>query len=140
MIPIDQTIVGENGNCMSACLASILECDLSEVPNFIVGCNEHENPYIEFNRRINEYLRPLGLVHIEIKATDNWFDYLKNEGVKDLYHLYYGPTIRGTFHAVVAKDGVIVHDPHPDKTSLDTDKRDEWSIAFLVAHFGDCNE
>jgi hypothetical protein len=33
--PVDQTLFGEEGNCRSACVASLLELSISEVPLFI---------------------------------------------------------------------------------------------------------
>src|SRR5260370_22421604 len=34
MKPVTQSLVGEEGNCFAACVASILEMSLVEVPNF----------------------------------------------------------------------------------------------------------
>lgn len=54
MKPVFQTVLDrQKGNCLSAAIASILEIDISEVPNFEVLNGD-------FISRVNEWLRPRG--------------------------------------------------------------------------------
>lgn len=112
MKPVTQTILGENGNCFEACLASILECDLGEIPYF--GAYD-TNEGLAWGRAVNAWLKGRGLQYLEVSPGSNFlWEYV------DTYHLLIGPTERSTtiYHAVVAKSGKEVHDPHPDKVGL----------------------
>jgi len=114
MTPVDQTTFGApGGNCFSACVASILELPMSEVPYFM--------------------------------APEDWWPPFKDWCVKRGVYPFYmpeaiyppagysimcGPAPRRAIarpgvtyasdahHAVVARDGVIVHDPNPERTGL----------------------
>ena len=96
MIRTVQTRVGENGNCFMACLSSMLEIPLNQVPDF-KGAN--------LDPGVNEFLRKYGLSYKEIPAEDD------NAPIG--LHLALGTSPRGGQHAVVEKDGVLLHDPHP---------------------------
>ncbi len=103
MRPVDQTTYGPyDGNCFSACLASILEIPIDEVPlflgaywdGFLPWLREH-GLWVSFYRR-SERRVPLG------------------------YSIAGGRSMRfaGRMHACVAYDGMIVHDPHPSRDGL----------------------
>lgn len=110
MIPVDQTKLGHpEGDCFSACIASILEIPLEDVPN----------PKGEdWVHRFNEWLRDYGLAIVTMGLP---------EGAKDMpldMRRYFLPgycilavkSPRGDWtHAVVCLDGEIVHDPHPQR-------------------------
>lgn len=109
MIPVDQEISDAvNGDCFPACVASVLELPLADVPGFVRG------------------------------NADDWFEqfaawavgrgyaaaYVPNDppiaprgyaiGVCD-YHEFQGITVG---HAIVALDGRPVHCPHPSRAGL----------------------
>lgn len=125
MIPIDQTMFGEDqGDCLSACLASILEIPLEDVPYF---ADIEDN--IEFYKAINAWLRPYGYFYLTIEPggveeLNCWGDY---------YAILSGPAERPwgePSHAVVARGGELVHDPNPNygRTGIKT----ITGINFLV--------
>lgn len=115
MIPIDQTIVDAGrGDCVRACVASILEVPITAVPNFSDA--------------------PEGLFHSVYRATLHGYGWI----VCDAAHpkgvaLWYGRGIDGHFvasvpsrnieggtHAVIInEDGLVVHDPSPHKNYQD---------------------
>jgi len=121
MIPVKQTRLhnepeGSIGNCWEACIASILELPIEDIPD----CAD-ENWWT---------------------ATQNWL--LKNCGAKLLrinntgektilpgpftYYILSGKSPRSDVqHAVVAHRGGIVHDPHPSDDGLDG----EWREAYF---------
>ena len=113
MKPVMQTLFYDKdgiGNCFEACLASILEMDISEVPLF------HEKDWFDsFYKWINER----GFTFIGTMRPED-VNYYK-DGI-DGYFIVAGESPRGDHirggHAVVFKDGVMVHDPHPDKTGI----------------------
>jgi hypothetical protein len=107
MIPVDQTIIyGPESNCLGACIASVLELGLSEVPGFGDFDGDWFADLEEFLARFD--LQPLRMGVPETR------DYWTPAG----YHLTFGWTQRGTWHSVVGWAGEMVHDPHPDKSGL----------------------
>lgn len=62
MIPVMQTVVGDgqdgrpNGDCLRACVASIFELPIEEVPHFV-----DINPPSGWLTALQEWLRPFGL-------------------------------------------------------------------------------
>jgi hypothetical protein len=108
MIPVYQTIFGnKNGNCVQACVASILELPLSDVPHFL--------EYNDWWEALNWFLGCRGMY-----AVDLMINVHKRAGfVCRGYHLINGPNTRnGVLHAVVGKDGRMVHDPFPGGLGL----------------------
>lgn len=106
MIPIDQTTFGvPDGNCFSACVASILHVPLANVPSFC----KHEDWW----ERFIEWLKPRGYYALMIKHTPEW--------VPQGFHIMSGKSPRGTFqHSVVARSSEIVHDPHPSRAGIES--------------------
>lgn len=116
MIPTKQTILhdpdnGIHGNCFSAVLASILHLPIDEIPIF-------SNP-VSWIKDVNEWLLPYGLAYCIIEGFDA---YLEAYGIRGIYHEIAGTTSRSNevLHACVAKDGEVIHDPHPDNSGLST--------------------
>ena len=130
---VDQDQFGERGNCFAACMASIFELPLADVP----GCHGQG-----WQMALGEFLRDRGLIYAEVPrgnliatATDvicspekkampgrtlGWQPLMY--GVWPLVILV-GPSYRGAFdHAVVGETngyGVrVLHDPHPSRDGL----------------------
>lgn len=92
MKPVNQTIYG---NCVQACIASIFEFELSQVPNFMMhGVNDYDYDY---DLILSDFCDRYGLKCLDIKIGDN---------LKELYSIGVGLT-----HTVVCYEGVIIHDP-----------------------------
>lgn len=95
-----------HGNCFAACIASVMEFDLSMVPNF---CSQGESDWVAAcNRWLKQY--GLSLLTVVFKTGT-----LLPSGA---YYLMAGPSARGILHSVVAMNGKMVHDPHPDGTGI----------------------
>lgn len=108
MIPVDQTTFGApGGNCLSACVASILDLPIEEVPYFM---SDRFNPQgVDWVRKLNSWLRPRGYrCHVFVR------DIMIPE-----YHIAHGVSPRGVgTHAVVARGNRMVHDPHPSRQGI----------------------
>jgi hypothetical protein len=105
MNKVMQTQTGEMGNCMSACLATVFCLSIEDVPNFFdhsEGCN------LKWWASLREWLRSLGYGVLTINADQSILDQM--EGVL----IVGGLSPRGVMHATVWKDGVMIHDPHPE--------------------------
>jgi hypothetical protein len=97
MIPIFQTEFGlENGNCLSAALASLFECTIDKVPNF----SKYKNFYTEFYKWLE--INNLAIINTSIKPKG--------------YHLITVKSIRSDkcYHCLVGLNGEPIHDPYPD--------------------------
>jgi len=138
MIPVYQTIVDKNkGNCMQAAIASLLEMNLNEVPNFI----ESNNPWGDFFQFILDsefefhgtlYNHPI--FNESCKPEYNTIHKLKDEvGFKGCFFAsvyspkYYNWEIPWeqayphVTHAVICnKNWEIIHDPNPFNANLKT--------------------
>ena len=103
MTPVDQTTFGfPGGNCFSACVASLLDLEVSDVPYFMAS-----DPWW---RRFEKWLLPRGYWPVMVPVDRNW----SPPGL----HILLGDTADGTPHSVVARGRKIVHDPHPGKPGL----------------------
>lgn len=111
MTPVQQTVfVDENssvGNCMSACLASILDIPLSEVI-------DTANPEIRANgfwTAIHDWLGDKGLRMRQVSPHDVFLN--------GRYSIATGPSPRGNFHhAVIYFGNQLNFDPHPSNAGL----------------------
>ncbi len=125
MKPVLQTKFGgknhpleEQGNCMAACLASVFELELEDVPALVDDGNWYQN--------IQDWLKPrnLCLVPVEyFKGPVPWASWgFALIGTKS-------PRIEGG-HLVVSKGNEVVHDPHPEAVEGFPGEPEEWW--FLV--------
>lgn len=113
MKPVNQTKFGEEGNCLQACIASLLELKLEDVPEF-----PHTN---QFNY-LQRFMRQHGLQPVAKDMIA--FNYPYN-----VYYLLWGKSPRGFMHSVVAWNGKTVHDPHPEGGGLVTV---EFGVVFIA--------
>lgn len=101
MKPVFQTIFGKpDGNCFQACVASILEMDLEDVPHFCKG----DDP--NWMENLNKWLHQFGLGALTV-AFQNRSPITKG------WCLAGGPCgPEDVMHEVVMKDLKMVHNPH----------------------------
>lgn len=117
MTPQRQTIftddkIGQVGNCFSACLASLLDLSIDQVPHF---ASHGENWFIVFYHFIKDTEFEFnGTWHIP--NNPQWKDFNGIDG----YSIVGGGSPRGikNGHAVIYKDGEPFFDPHPDDTFI----------------------
>jgi hypothetical protein len=104
--PVMQTVFGEDGNCMQACIASLLGLPLEEVPQFPI-----HGQFFAVERYLKQFdIRPVGYPVEKMKLRPY-----------NVYYISTGLSERGLRHAVVCKDGLMIHDPHPDGTGVEPD-------------------
>jgi len=131
---ITQTILAsseegaEKGNCLAACVASILALPLADVPNFVNAEEFPENFYAWLE------CRGLGYAWMLVKNADGGAispellpDVVKSIGTVG-FHLIYGTSPRGFLHSCVGYAGKVVHDPHPSRAGL----VDAHAIGFIM--------
>jgi len=123
MKPVDQTRTYSKddgkeppGNCFQACVASIFELELHEVPDEMEhwqsGYSRKET-WEPYWRDHTEWLKGRGLADIEVTRLDD------SEWV-DMWCVITGPSPRDSQrkHSVVGFGTKIKHDPHPSRDGL----------------------
>jgi len=114
MIPVKQTVTTvPGGNCFSACIASILEMDIEDVPYFMGDLEQIEDPEFDWFTGFLSWLFGKGYWAIPLPLNNAW----RPDGL----YILSGKSPRGDYdHSVVASgtELTIVHDPHPDNTGI----------------------
>lgn len=110
----------KSGNCGEACIASILEIELSDIPQLHDPENEQDGAI--YCKNLRKFLSRLGLSYIDLSMSEG---HDPKDFFESCWVIASGPSPRGTKewhrHAVVWQNGKIVHDPHPDGGELDID-------------------
>lgn len=110
MTPVYQTdLTPTHGNCFSACLASVLDLPIEQVPNFYDIAPHENGPWWD---AVRAWLKPLGwsVIHLTLDPA--------HLGEFPGVFIVGGKTSRHTDHAVVYQDGHLVHDPFPGGVGL----------------------
>ena len=104
MKKVFQTKFGKEGNCFSACIASILELSIDDVPCFLEDAGMWYFNYQQWARKHN-----LDLVGITEwgKETIGF--------IPQVYSIVSGLGPRGLQHSTVYFGNEMVHDPHPEE-------------------------
>lgn len=109
MIPVDQTRFGVGGNCLAACLASVLHVALDDVPDLSQAADWSEQRLL-----LNAWLEAFGLRAIVVSGPPP----------AELGHartIVSGTTARSDLmHATVWRGQQLEHDPHPSRAGLVT--------------------
>jgi hypothetical protein len=134
MIKVFQTRRGARGNCFAACVASLLELGLEEMPEYL---DEKGEPlYPGWLALWNEFLRPLGLGLVWVRhcacmacAPPPGYAIMAAKAPKD--------DEPENTHAVVCLDGAVVHDPLDDvKTHEGPYEPDHWYVFTVLDPVG----
>ena len=109
MIPVMQTKFDIEGNCFAACVASILEVSIDEVPWLKVS-----ESWSDYQLRLNYYLKETHKIII-IWCNYDWFknDYM--ESFKDSYYIVSGKIEGELEHSVIYRNDKLIHDSNPKK-------------------------
>lgn len=124
MVPVHQTqFVAKpgdpkvTGNCMAACVASLLEMNLEDVPNFAAIEGDWWGEF-------QAWLYDRGWVALTLDGDYPWPG----------YSAISGDSPRGDFkHLVVGLNGKLAHDPHPSGDGLSGDPSHQWILVPLDA-------
>lgn len=144
VVPVCQTRFGNDsdapGNCFSACVASILECSLEDLPDEIAIIAQLKQEYasvwenwpprfkwgkswMRLWEQTQAIVRQRGLTMVEVKGP------FPSEIPVDVYCIISGQSPRGLEHSCVGRGLKIIHDPHPSEAGVSEDDR---SYIFFV--------
>lgn len=128
MTPVSQEFMhdpanGLHGDCMRACLASLFDLPIADVPHFAQIAADGKG---DFWDGITSFCRARGFSFVIVKGEFVWAE-------DNVYHIISGPSPRaaGVYHAVIGLNGKIHFDPHPSRSGLAGTPSD-WSFEFLV--------
>lgn len=116
MKPVLQTKFGKDGNCLCACIASLLEINIESIPN-----PKHD----DWQEEMNRWLIDNHGVYL-LSAILNKDAYLPS-AFKNGYVIGCGKSHNNLMHAVICYDNRIIHDPLPE-SGLTYDKIEEFDL------------
>ena len=124
VIPVDQTTFGSEGNCFSACVASILELPISEVPQFMTVAGLNDGDGLAWWDRFTTWCRDRGVEFAYFGDV--------NGPPPPGYSIKSGtsPRCATRKHAVVVLDGELAHDPRGDDRRGVLDLLDYITVAW----------
>lgn len=126
---------GVMGDCYRTCVACLLDLQPEDVPHVVQSMDDGE----ACTARMNEWLAGRGLKFIPMGWPSDQMAMEDALLVASAFSpgtafLFSGTSPRGTDHVTIARDGEIVHDPHPDGGNLVGPMGDGWwHIEFLGA-------
>ena len=122
--PVFQTkFTNPGGNCFQACVASILEVGLQEIPDFCNDAAFCDGKQIHYDRVTSWLHREFGMGLLCLKAE--WFDGVLTEAYHEAFVIAGGRSPRsGRGHCVVWRKGRCVHDPYPEGGGLEGQPED----------------
>jgi hypothetical protein len=100
---------------LQACIASLLEVALDDVPDFGTQAGQ----WLRFDR----FMERRGIRPMEVTATKTPYS---------AYYLLSGVSPRGVRHVCIALNGDMVHDPHPSGAGLEIVERHVLFLSFAV--------
>jgi len=122
------------GDCFRCCIASILELPAEAVPHFMADDWGKTKDFTWF-QRLNQWLKARGLTYLELNVAPDqhsagWFQNVEPAGFAT-YHVLSGSSRRAE-HSVVARNGVMMHDPAPQKDGLIGPNHDSLYVYGLL--------
>lgn len=116
MTPVYQitgALRGTNGDCFQACLASLFNLPLKEVPNFFEGIANGKLLPAANTAKLNEWLTNYRCHFVELgyNQTLDWLLPQMKEEFGDHHYLLTGRNRSYHTHTVVCRAGAIIHDP-----------------------------
>lgn len=120
------------GDCVRACIATILELDTEAVPHFA-----HDDPDgITLANRVRSYLMPSHTIYAVAYPGDTTMaellEYIGEQNPGATYMLF-GGTVDGGNHVVVCQDAKVAHNPAWYGCSLIGPGDSGWWVVWVVA-------
>jgi len=119
------------GDCLRACVASVMELDYTQVSHFM-----HDNPEPSVAmQRLRDWLAPFGeapfIMHLPGEPLELILDHMAQLNPTSVY-LLFGGTRGGGGHVVVCKGGKIEWNPSwTDEPLIGPGAGDVWQVMVL---------
>jgi len=112
MKKVYQTKFGTKGNCLHACIATILNVDLKEIPDIDGDIDEWEKR-LELLQAYLIHKHGLFLLTSTVNDVESF-----TRNVYGSIVIVCGESSRDLKHAVLYKNGKLFHDPYPGNTGI----------------------
>lgn len=104
------------GDCMSACIASILEINTEDVPHF---AGKYFNEPDKFHKAIRDWLAQFGYFYLTILYGNDPRNEMKQNN-SGIYYIFSGESgYSRASHSVICINDKIVHDPAEEDRQID---------------------
>lgn len=113
MIKVIQTKYGVEGNCFAACIASLFEIEIDNIP-FLTDYKD----WGEYLNALNNFLRDKFEVILLYGEFEIWQEYLKDNFMESHYIVSGDSNKEGLEHAVIFKNGELNHNPNDRGTEI----------------------
>lgn len=139
MKPVYQTIIGKDGNCWTACIATLLGVNIEAVPHFL---KLHGPTAVKETRQWLRKRHNVGLLTVYLKGNEeNGIIWQADAGTRCIVSIP-SPNIKGGYHAVIAEVDEhelnlrFIFDPREDgKSCVATSGYFKKAYRPLAAHF-----
>lgn len=116
MKPVYQTKYGEGeGNCFQACLASIFELELEDVPDF---CNVYPTKDNTWFNEYTKWLNGKGYSVLTFSLLENSSISLNGPQLRGCILLVSGKNKNKVQHCTIYRDGECIHNPNKNCTGI----------------------
>lgn len=143
MRPVTQTRFGyPEGNCFMACMASLMECELEDLPDLFEECCEWDGDEARWKEDDHRWWN---IAYQAALSRGFYLAYLPSGvGAPRGYSIAGGDSPRSDVvnedgenvgHAVVVCDGVLAHDPHPSGKGIDGDPEEFFVLVPLAESY-----
>lgn len=107
---------GQNGNCFSACIASLLDLPLADVPGFYGAITNGSEVPAEHLAGMDNWFLARKLHYVEVAFPMSFTDMMNLTRLHypRLAYILTGSTSQGVTHSVIVRDGAVIHDPASD--------------------------
>ena len=127
---------GVRGDCFRCCIASLLELPAQAVPHVMdYDWTVSEPGPGQWFKTLNDWLQQFDLTYLEFefKPEQQW-NWKAFDTSFNCYHTLSGQSPRAP-HTVVAHNGEMVHDPHPNRAGLIGPNTDTglYNYGFIIA-------
>ena len=119
-----QTKYGEEGNCFAACVASLFEIGIDEVP-FLGKDEEWEDYELRLNSFLSKFQLKITTFHL---TSSGWKEFIQ-DFFADTYIITGYSTSINLQHAVITLNGEVVHNPN-DKNDFEL-LESQYAFGFL---------
>lgn len=122
-----------NDDCVRACVASILELETEDLPNWF---DDVDGDHAEQQRNMQEWLASRGYIAAIIGLPGSWhydemFNYMRHRYSDKYYMLWCNSN---GDHAVVCQNDAVVHNPAWYKSPIDGPHSSGHWIIWIIAH------
>ena len=126
----------DGGSCFRACIASLIDHDLEDVPNFYKGIDPGDPVPAEVSKWVRDWMRSRGLALVGFPFKVDKADELIRSVCRahpGQAFILAGQSNKGIDHAIIIRDGAVWHDPSGMGWSLAAPQANGCFTVYMIA-------